>query len=224
MMALQDRFRSFNSPRRGRTVLRVQRGFSLLELMITVSLALVVLGVSVISLQPGLQQSRINSAYDTTLMVLRNYRSQAITQRKRYIVTFTAPGTITVSYWGWGVPVAPAPVVVQTLTLPQNDTIQFAVQGGLPSTPTTVPDGFGNGTVAIDFGQGIGAGNLNYVMFMPDGTSQDTNNNLNSGILYFGRPGKLNTMRAITVVGATGRVRGWRLNVPTAGGPSWSQQ
>ena len=226
MMALQDRFRGFTSPRKGRIVLRAQRGFSLLELMTTVALAAIVTGVAVVTLQPGLQQSRVNSAYDTSLMVMRNYRSQAITQRKRYIVTFTAPGTITVSYWGKNPlpPPAPdpAPVVVQTYTLPLNDTIQFAVQGGLPSTPTTVPDGFGNGTVAIDFGQGIGAGNLNYVMFMPDGSSQDTLGNYNSGVLYLTRPGDMYSSRAISVFGTTGRVRGWRLY--NQGGNKWVQQ
>jgi prepilin-type N-terminal cleavage/methylation domain-containing protein len=201
-------------------------GFSLLEMMVVIAITMIVTAIGFISLQPMLKQAHVDSAYDTTLMALRRTRSRAITERKRYIVAFTAPGTITVSYWGVGVPVAPAPVVVQTLTLPLD--VQFMVQAGMPNTPATVPDGFGNGGAAIDFGQGLGLGSLNYVMFMPDGTSQDQSNpggngNLNNGVVYLGRTADLLSMRAITVFGSTGRIRGWRLFQP-AGGAQWKEQ
>jgi prepilin-type N-terminal cleavage/methylation domain-containing protein len=223
MMALQDRFRGSNLPRTGRCVLRVQRGFSLLELMLTLSVVLIMSGVTFISLQPALKEARVTNAYDTTLMTLRNYRQRAIAQRQRYIVAFTAPGTITVSFWGVGVPVAPAPVVVQTLNLPAD--VQYMVQAGMPNSPATSPDNFGSGGTAIDFGQGIGLGSLNAVMFMPDGSSQDAQGlqNPNSGVIYIGRVGELQSMRAITVFGTTGRIRGWRL-VTRGGGPTWVQQ
>ena len=223
MMALQDRFHGGNSPRNGGTSLRAQRGFSLMELMITLAIVLIMTTVTLVTMQPAMKQARDTNAYDTTLMALRSYRQKAIAQRQRYIVAFTAPGTITISYWGIAVPVNPAPVVVQTLTLPPD--IQFQVQAGMPNSAATVPDGFGSGITAIDFGQGLGAGSQNAVMFMPDGTSQDAAGlgNYNSGVLYLGRTGELQSMRAITVFGTTGRVRGWRL-VQQAGGPTWVQQ
>ncbi len=46
----------------------------------------------------------------------------------------------------------------------------------------------------------MGLGSQNYIMFMPDGSSQDTLGNLNSGIVYLGRPGELWSMRAVTVL------------------------
>jgi prepilin-type N-terminal cleavage/methylation domain-containing protein len=203
------------------------RGYSLLEMMIVVAIGVIVSAITFISLQPLLKQAHVNSAYDTTLMALRNNRARAITERTRYIVAFTAPGTITISTWGVGAPIAPAPVVVSTLSLPSD--IQFMVQAGVPSTAPTVPDGFGVGAIPIDFGQGLGAGSLNYVMFMPDGTSQDQSNpgggngNPNSGVIYLGKPNDLWSMRAITVFGTTGRIRGWRL-MNQGGGPQWQQQ
>jgi len=206
---------------------RRMRGFSLLEMTVVVLITMVLLGITFVTTQPLLKQAHVNSGYDTTMMALRNYRSRAITERKRYIVAFTAPGTITISSWGVGTPVAPAPVVVSTLTLPSD--VQFMVQAGIPSTAPTVPDGFGIGAIPIDFGQGLGVGSLNYVMFMPDGTSQDMSNpgggsgNLNSGVIYLGRNNELLSMRAITVFGATGRIRGWRL-MNGGGGPQWTQQ
>lgn len=195
---------------------RKNRGFSLLEMLIVIAIGLTMAGVTVIALMPLLKQSHVDAAYDTTLSVIRNYRNQSITQSKRYILTFTAPGTITVQYWGVGVPVSPAPVTVATYTLP-ND-IQFAVQAGFPAA---APDSFGTGVVAIDFDQGI-LGNQNYIMFMPDGSSQDTLGNFNSGVLYLTRPGDLYSSRAISVFGTTGRVRGWRLY--NQGGNTWVQQ
>jgi len=193
------------------------RGFSLLELMITLAIGLTMAGVTFIALKPLFNQNHVDAAYDTTLSVIRSYRSQSITQSKRYIIIFTAPGTITVQYWGVGVPVSPPPVTVATYTLPPD--IQFAVQGGFPAAS---PDGFGAGGTAIDFDQGMGLGSQNYIMFMPDGSSQDTLGNFNSGVLYLTRPGDLYSSRAVSVFGTTGRIRGWRLY--NQAGNTWVQQ
>jgi hypothetical protein len=172
-----------------------QRGFSLLEMMIVVLIGFTVAAVSVIALVPLMKQNN---------------------------VTQPSPGfgTITVTRWDYAVPVSPAPVLVATFTLPQD--VAFSTQAGYPSTATTVPDGFGAGTVPIDFDQGMGLGSQNYVMFMPDGSSQDLLGNWNSGVLYMGRAGDLYSSRAITVFGATGRIRGWRLYLQ--GVNTWVQQ
>ncbi len=195
-------------------------------MMIVVAIGFTVAAVSVIALLPMMKQNNVSSAYDTTLMALRNYQNLSIVQRKRYIVTFTNPGapnpsTITIARWDYAVPVSPAPVVVDTLTLPPD--VTFSTQAGYPSTAAAVPDGFGAGTVAIDFDQGMGLGSQDYVMFMPDGSSQDLLGNWNSGVLYMGRAGDLYSSRAITVFGATGRIRGWRLYLQ-AGVNTWVQQ
>ena len=197
--------------------LRKHRGFSLLELMIVMAIGLTMAGVTFMALMPLFKQNHVDQAYDTTMGVIRNYRNLAITQSKRYIVTFTAPRTITVQYWGVAVPVSPAPVTVATYTLPQD--ISFAVQTGFP---TTAPDGFGTGVASIDFDQGMGLGSQDYVMFMPDGSSQDTLGNFNSGVLYLTRPTDMYSSRAISVFGSTGRVRGWRLY--NQSGNKWVQQ
>jgi prepilin-type N-terminal cleavage/methylation domain-containing protein len=193
------------------------RGFSMLELMITLAIGMTMAGVTFIALKPMFQQNHVDAAYDTTLSVIRNYRNLSTSQSKRYILTFTAPGTITVQYWGVGSPVSPPPVTVATYTIPQD--IQFGVQAGFP---TAAPDGFGTGTTAIDFDQGMGLGNQDYIMFMPDGSSQDTLGNYNSGVLYLTRPGDVYSSRAVSVFGSTGRVRGWRLY--DQGGNKWVQQ
>lgn len=196
-----------------------QSGFSLLELLIVIAIGLVMAGVSIMALGPLYKENHLDSAYDTTLSVIRTYRSQSITQSKRYIITFTSPGTITVQSWQYAVPVSPAPVQVAQYTLPSD--VTFAVQAGFP---TASPDGFGTGATAIDFDQNMGLGSQNYIMFMPDGSSQDTLGNYNSGVLYLTQTGgTVYSSRAIDLFGTTGRIRGWRL-YNLAGTNTWEQQ
>ena len=194
-----------------------KHGFSLLELLVTISIGMTMAGVTFVALMPLFKQNNVDTAYDTTISVIRNYRNQSISQSRRYILTFTATGTITVQYWGVAVPVSPPPVTVATVTLPPD--IQFAVQAGFPAA---APDSFGAGGTAIDFDQGMGLGSQNYIMFMPDGSSQDTLGNYNSGVVYLTRPGDMDSSRAISVFGTTGRVRGWRLY--SQSGNTWVQQ
>ncbi len=197
---------------------RKNRGFSLLEMMIVMAIGMTVAGISIMAIVPMMNENHVDQAYDTTLSVLRNYRNLAIAQSNRYIVTFTAPGTITVQLWGYAVPVSPAPVTVATYQLPPD--ISFGVQGIFPAT---APDAFGTGVTAIDYDQGMGLGSQNYVIFMPDGSSQDTLGNYDSGIVYMTRTNDAYRSRAITVWGTTGRIRGWRI-YDQSGTNTWVQQ
>jgi prepilin-type N-terminal cleavage/methylation domain-containing protein len=199
-------------------------GFSLLELMITLSIALILAAVTFIGLRPMLNQSHVDSAYGTTLMALRNTRNLAITQSHEYYVNFNPAGfpagTIQVQYQGPAVG-GVAPPVQQVITYSIPADVSFAVQAGFPAT---TPDGFGTGANAIDFGQALAGQPMNYVVFMPDGSAQDNLGNFNSGIVYLTRPtDSFYSSRAVTVWGATGRIRGWRL-VLKGGVKTWVQQ
>jgi prepilin-type N-terminal cleavage/methylation domain-containing protein len=200
---------------------RKMRGFSIIELMIVVSIALIMMGITFISLWPTLQEAHINNAYDTALTQLRIARERAIAERSRYVVSFganvpplaaagvPAPDARSIQLWhyAFATPVSPAPVLIGSIELPQD--VQFQAVAGLPAPG---PDNWGAGATALDFDQGVGAGGQTYVMFMPDGSSQDNLGNYNSGVLYMARGGVLASSKAITVFGTTGRVRGWRLN------------
>jgi prepilin-type N-terminal cleavage/methylation domain-containing protein len=208
-----------------------QRGMSLLEMMITVALGLTIGGITFVAMMPMFNRNHIDLAYDTTLMVLRDTRHLAITQGHEYIVIFDgAAGTMTVQYQppaNPGTLTYPAVQLVATYSIPQDT--RFAIHSGSPTGAT--PDGFGSGGTSIDFGYTPvgGAGGSSTIVFMPDGSARDgtspTNGgNYSSGVVYLTRPtGVIADSRAITVWGATGRIRGWRLN-DVSGVNTWTQQ
>ncbi len=197
---------------------RKMAGFSLIETMIVVTLIMIASGIFFMSVQPALKDTRVTNAYNTTLMTLRRAREAAIAERRTYIITFSnaaIPNTITMTQAATG-------NIVSVQTLPTDIAFQTVV--GMPSTLATTPDHFGTGGVAIDFDQGVAGGAKNVICFNPDGSAQDVNSNSNNGIIYLARNGDLNTARAITVWGSTGRLRGYRLYPNPAGGSIWRQQ
>ncbi len=194
---------------------RRMRGFSMLEMMIVVAIMMIASAVALISMQPALKQSRVTNAYNTTLAAMRRGREASIGERRRYLVRFSnaaVPNTISIS------PADPAPGGVRaTYSLPTD--VKYVTVTGFPAVG---PDGFGSGSTAIDFDQNIAVPTKTDIYFYPDGSAQDVNNNINNGVVYVARPGDLNTAMAITLWGATGRLRGWRYTA--VGGARWIQQ
>ena len=212
-----------------------QRGFSLIEMLIVITLFVIVAGMTFMALQPALKDARANAAFEDVMMPLRVARQRAVAERKQYIVCFgvAAPAgaltpmgaptaqSIQTFRWDAGTGLGAA-VQISAIKLPTD--IQFQTLVGMPNTAATVPDGFGTAAVAIDFDQGVAGGGIkNQVMFMPDGSAHDTNGNWNNGIVYVARAADLNSARAVTLYGTTGRVRGWRL-ISVGAGRKWFEQ
>jgi Tfp pilus assembly protein FimT len=192
----------------------------MLEMMIVISIILIVSGFSVMTMQPSLKSGRVTQGYNTTLMAMRQAREFSVAQRQIYFVTLNnaaLPNSITVTQGSTG-------TVTATYVLPSD--VAFDVEPGYPTSPTiapTTPDGFGTGAVSIDLDQGIVAGAKNVVYFYPDGSAADVLGNVNNGVVYVTRPGDINNARAITLWGATGRLRGWHI-YKNAAKYYWRQQ
>jgi prepilin-type N-terminal cleavage/methylation domain-containing protein len=202
---------------------RAQQGFSLLEMIVVVMLAFTVMAFAIMNTMSSSQGARANAAMDAVISQLRQARELAISKRRNVQVQFTAPNRIQLTVLT--LPGEPAAAVIPATLL--NDGVPggliYTVFGALPDTPM----GFGNST-AINLQQPGGGGTWS-CMFATSGafvgTAQSaaslyqasTNNPVNASI-FLGIAGNVNTARAVTIFGATGRVRSYYWT-----GSSWQE-
>jgi hypothetical protein len=181
-----------------------EKGFSLAETVVTVAIVMLVASVTILSISSVVRNSHVDTAYQTTLMQLRYCRQTAIDKRLVCVATFTSPRTLVIqSTFSDG-----TPPLVESVDLPAD--VSFTAVPGIPSGVGAAPDGIGLGGQAIDFDQ-IAGGGGNSIWFQPDGSALDATSKVNDGIVYLARPGDLLSSRAITLMGTSGRIRGWRL-------------
>jgi len=208
-------------------------GFSLTELLIIMTIIIIMSSFAAMSAGPLMKEQRLNNAYNTTVSAMRQAHDQAVAQRTSYSVTFAnhtgAPSDIVVApSLRAGMPGYTGELNTVTYTLPKD--VTFLAQTGLPTDKTKVPDGYGSGAPAIDFGytaSGSGTGGAATVYFCPDGSSQANDagqctTNWSGGVVYLAQSGNVMNTRAVTLWGGTGRIRGWRLT--NSGGLQWIRQ
>jgi prepilin-type N-terminal cleavage/methylation domain-containing protein len=59
-----------------------QRGFSMIELLIVLTIVIILTGIGFITLWPALNKEHVDTAYDSTLDTLRIYRNLAWVLKK----------------------------------------------------------------------------------------------------------------------------------------------
>jgi hypothetical protein len=126
-------------------------------------------------------------------------RERALTERRNMRVTFI-PASTSVQITRQEVNnlgVATGTTVLSTV--PIEGGIVYGLTAGVPDTP----DAFGN-TKSIDFGA------ANQFWFTSDGLLTDQNATPISGSIFLTMPGQARAARAVTILGATGRIRGYR--------------
>ena len=197
---------------------RKMRGFSMVEMLIVLVIIMIVMGTAFIQIAPALKSAKAETALQTTLGQMRRAHELAVDRRLVYRVSFIAPRTIQLDQ----VDINPATLAKvftfqSTIDLPTD--ISFSVVTGIPTTAATVPEGYGTGATAIDFDRDFGGG-VTEIYFQRDGRALDASNRLNNGLVYMCRTGDFKSCRAVSLMGATGRSKGWRLN-PAANG--WIQ-
>jgi len=190
-----------------------ERGFTLIETLVVLGIAVViVMSGWMFQLTPIWNNARAESALQTTLGTVQWAREAAIDQRTVINVTFVAPNTLQV-YTG----ACTGGTLLSTIPLPTD--MAFQIVSGIPTANT--PDGMGSGSNAIDFGYpGSSTGGQDYLCFQQDGRNFDSSNRVSSGVVYIARQNDLSSIHAVSVLGATGRVKGWRL-VSVNGTQGW---
>jgi Tfp pilus assembly protein FimT len=173
---------------------RSQAGFSVVEMMFVLGLAAVLAGMATLQLnvsRPGLKG---DGAMRVVLGQLNQARETAITQRRYVRIVFTTPNLVQT---------VREDTTTTTTTL-SSVLIEGGVEFGLVSTisPDT-PDAFGKSS-AIDFGS------VTNVKFTPEGTLVNQDGASTNGTVFLALPNQALSARAVTVLGSTGRVRGYR--------------
>src|ERR1700694_1611595 len=196
-----------------------QSGFSLVELIIVVFIAFTLMGAAVVLTDTTQRGYKANVARDLVVTQLRMARELATSKRRNVRVDFTPPNQlqVTVQYLPGEAPGNPIkPVYLNNADHGLTNGSQFYLFPTLPDTPMA----FGN-TQAINLAQPSGGGAWG-VMFTTSGALVGTsslaamnligNSNPVNASIFIGIPPKTSTARAVTVLGATGRVRSYSWN------------
>jgi prepilin-type N-terminal cleavage/methylation domain-containing protein len=173
-----------------RTTADRRNGFSLTEMAIVLMILSLVSGFALLNMNNLLPGMSANAAMKQTLAQLRSGRELAIAQRRDIEIKFL--GTNQIQLLRYNVP--NGATVLSTVTMQNNN--RFQQFGGVPDTPDT----FGNGA-AISFS------GLSPWIFLSDGTLVDSSSNPVNGTIFLGQANRPNTARAVTILGATGRIR-----------------
>ena len=171
-----------------------QQGFTLVEGVIVISVIMVISAIAILGFGSALRSAKANQAMDALVSQLRSARELAISHRCEVQVQFVGSNQIKITeIWLAGTP--PQPV---TMSIEGGATYQ--VFGTIPDTPMA----FGNSS-AVNF-EGI-SGGPPLMKFTTTGAFIDAGNTFVNGTVFLGVPGQPSTARAVTVLGATGRVR-----------------
>jgi type II secretory pathway pseudopilin PulG len=207
---------------------RRQRGASLVELLVVVGIVFTLSGMAVINTVHPTNTSRANNATDAVVDALRQARQLAVTKRRNVVVAFNGTNQIQLTVQPLPGETPPTALPLVLLNDGAANGLQFFLFSGLPNTPLG-PLGFGkNSAIDLEAVNGGTAGSA--VMFSTAGGFVGAggaalanyyavgNNDPINATIYIGNPSNTSTARAITIMGATGRVRSYAWN-----GTAWQE-
>jgi type II secretory pathway pseudopilin PulG len=192
-----------------------ERGFSMIEMSVTIILMMIISAVAVFMMQPALQNAKCDAIMKQVVDQIRQARQYAIANRRYVQITFPTVGNqpeVVITQMNTLTPGAGAVNPVLSTVVLEGPS-QYYVVPGLPDTP----DAYGNNG-PIFFGGVIG-GPVGGMIFQSDGelVSGTTFLPIN-GSVFMGIQGQRTTARAVTVLGTTGRVHAWK-----GGSGAWVQ-
>ena len=169
-------------------------GTSLVEITVIAAIAAVLAATSVPAIESAMRDAKGNGAMRQVQGALREAHESAMVRRRTVKVVFTDPGFIQTFHME-GADAIP----LSTMTLAPGGPQYMAPPAGVPDTP----DGFGLGP-GLSF-----AGGLTTIYFLADGSVTDEDGVPVSGTVFLGMAGQM-AVRAVTVLGPSGRVQSYR--------------
>ncbi len=180
-------------------------GFTVIELIIVIAVIGIVVAFALINIFAILPGYRADQAMNQVFSQLRSARELAISQRREVQVQFVGTSTIQVTE----LELVGANVVFPPITWEGG--VQYYVFPAMADTPMA----FGNCSALCLENIANGPPTMK---FTPSGTFIDGGNTLVDGTIFLGTPGNPMTARAVTVLGATGRIRQYHWN-----GTTWQE-
>ena len=183
-------------------------GRSMLEMLATVAIIIILLGMVITTFVRILPTMRADSAMQEMMAQLRQAREISIDQRRYVTVTFQNTNEM-VSYRYDHPGVDNGTTQLSDYVLPYGAT--FGVVSGVGNTP----DAFGGTGTGVNFCAGLPC----TITFQSDGTvltsctfttGNCTSGTYTNGTVFINISAVSNTARAVTVLSATGRLRGYR--------------
>ncbi len=203
-----------SKPGTSRTLRTGDCGFTIVELCIVVSVILIVSAMAILQLTPVLKNTRSDTALREIVDQMRQAREYAIANRRYIQVSFATVGglaQITITQKN-SLTLGAGPDKVLSI-VPIQSPMQFTLFAAKGDTP----DAYGN-AAAIEFA-GLSGGPPAGIFFQSDGELVAAVTYLPiNGTVFLGATGDPSTARAMTVLGTTGRVRGWN-----GSGATWNQ-
>jgi type II secretory pathway pseudopilin PulG len=173
----------------------------------------IVSALAIVAFTNELPTLRADSALQLLEAQIRQAREAAVDQRRSILVTFQGTGEMVTVRQNLNVTTTP-PTVISTTTLGDfildPNQMVFNVFNGLPDTP----DAFGN-SQPVSFTDTTTSAqacpNLPCtITFQGDGSVVDNAGNYVNGTVFIGSVGSKITARAVTILGSTGRIKGYR--------------
>ena len=174
---------------------RQNEGFSALELLMTVGIMGVLMSMAVFQIGQSLPGYRGDGGMRIVIAQINTARELAITQRRKMRLTFTNGNKVS--------------IIREEVTTPATTTTLssvlleggagFNLSAGVPDTP----DAFGNSSATY-------FGTATQIKFDTDGSMTDQSGFTLNGSVFVSLANQPRSLRAVTVLGSTGRVRGYR--------------
>jgi type II secretory pathway pseudopilin PulG len=176
---------------------RSERGYTTLELLVTVGIMGTIAAMAAVQIGLARPAFKGDGAMRQVIAQLNTARDLAISQRRFIQISFTVNNEVRITREN----IPNGTTVIQTT--PIEGGMRFGLTPGVPDTP----DNFGN-AAAVSFGAAAA------LRFSTDGTLVDQASNPISGSVFLNWPGsgqgQERAARAVTILGSTGRIRGYR--------------
>ncbi len=195
-----------------RSSLRDASGFTLLEMLIAVTIVIILLATTAMLMPGVVTLAKADSGSSQLLTALRTAREQAVTERRNVTISFVNPNRIEVRRDDLGLNGAGA-IIVSGQTLVGTTILEQGMEFlRFPADVPDTPDGFAPVGNPIEFSGG------QPWQFTSEGTLVSQSGDVVNGTIFLARPNEPQTSRAITLFGATALLREWKWN-----GAAWAE-